>query len=189
MLVSEDLKFHGQVDSMCNRANFEINRIRRSFVTRSPKFLSNMFQMFVRPHLEYSVELWNPCYAGDIHKIERVQNKMSKLLKHGRILTPDERNKVLNLTSHQDRRKRGDLINMYKYISTGSRLFEFRTSDRDTRCNDKTLKVPLYRSNVKRHSFSYRSVREWNRLPNAVVNSETVNRFKTNYDAFLNNYI
>ena len=139
-----------------------------------------MFKLYVRPHLEYCVEVWNPQYAGDMCKIEKSQNKMTKLLKHGRLLSPKERNDVLGIESHEERRLRGDLIYMYKNIDNAS-LFELR-SDTRTRGNDRTIKVPFHRTMVKRHSFSYRNVRNWNNLPDYVVNSSTLNNLKTNYD-------
>ena len=46
-----------------------------------------MFKLYVRPHLGYYVEFWIPQYAGDMGKIEKSQNKMTKLLKHGRLLS------------------------------------------------------------------------------------------------------
>ena len=83
ILIADDLKFHQQVDSACKKANFEIGRIRRSFVSRSPSFLANMFKLYVRPHLEYCIEVWNPGYKGDIIKMEKVQNRMTRLLREG----------------------------------------------------------------------------------------------------------
>ena len=111
IIVSEDLKFHAQVDSACKRAHAEINRIRRSFISRSPQFLAEMFKMYVRPHLEYAVEVWNPKAIGDIKKMEKVQNKMTKLIPTGRSLTPEDRNRVLGLTSHEN-----DAIEEISYI-------------------------------------------------------------------------
>ena len=69
-----------------------------------------MLKLYVRPHLGYYVEFWIPQYAGDMGKIEKSQNKMTKLLKHGRLLSPKERNDVLGIESHEERRLRGDLI-------------------------------------------------------------------------------
>ena len=45
---------------------------------------------------------------------EKVQNKMTTLLHHGNISTPQQRNNVLGITSHEQRRLRGDLVNMSK---------------------------------------------------------------------------
>ena len=108
ILISEDLKFHAQIDQACKRAHAEIKRIRRSFVSRSPAFIAELFKLYVRPHLEYAVEVWNPRCRGDVIKIEKVQNIMTKLIPHGHILSPQQRNAKLGLSSYEDRRLRGD---------------------------------------------------------------------------------
>ena len=71
------------------RAMGVLNRIRRSFVSRSPKLLSEIFKQYVRPHLEYAVEVWNPRAVGNAQKIEKVQNRMTKLLPTGRVLSSE----------------------------------------------------------------------------------------------------
>ena len=183
IIISEDIKFHNQVNSVCSRATKEIHRIRRCFITRTPSFLCNMFKTYVRPHMEYAVEVWNPSYIGDKKQIERVQNRMTRLLRHGSMMTPEERNEALGLTTHEECRLRGDMIATFKNINNPS-LFTLRNNDR-TRGNDKTIATRDYKNDIKRHSFNHRVVSNWNSLPNSVVNSESVNSFKTNYDKYV----
>ena len=179
-MISEDLKFHKHVDKISDRCNKEINRIRRSFTTRTPTFLAEMYKLYVRPHIEYCVEMWNPGYQGDIKKLELVQNKMTRLLNLGNHMRPEERNTMMGLSTHENRRRRGDLIATFKNIDNPN-LFERRASSR-TRGNDKTLMMPIARTLVRSHSLSCRIIAEWNALPNDVVNSENVNLFKSNLD-------
>ena len=47
--------------------------------------------------------------------------------------------------------------------------------------------IPDYRCHAKRHSFSYRNVEAWNNLSNYVVNSESLNHFKSNLEKNFNN--
>jgi len=54
MLIGDDLNFQDQVKKACAKANREINII-RSFKSRSPTFLANMYKMFIRPHMDYCV--------------------------------------------------------------------------------------------------------------------------------------
>ena len=63
-------------------------------------------------------------------------------------------------------------------------MLTMRNDDR-LRGNYKTISVPGYRSDIKRHTLSYRSVQTWNEHPNFVVNSDILNSFKTNFDAFM----
>ena len=185
IIISEDAKFHKQVDAACAKANREIGRIRRSFICRTPQFISEMYKLYVRPHIEYCVELWNPIYSGDVQKIEKVQNRMTRLLRQSAVLAPTERNNMLRLTTHEERRRRGDMIATYKNIEN-SNLFTLRSGSR-TRGNDRKLELKNYRHDVIRQSFNHRVVNNWNQLPNYVVNSTSINQFKTNYDRYFFN--
>ena len=113
MIITEDLKFHKHVDKVCGITIKEINRIRRNFVPRSPKYLSTMSKLYARPHLGYCVQVWNPHHAGDMCQIEKSQNEITKLLKHRRLLSPNERNDILEIKCH-DERLRCDSIYMLK---------------------------------------------------------------------------
>jgi hypothetical protein len=42
--------------------------------------LFKAFTVYVRPVLEYCSSVWNPCYYGDINKIESVQRRFTKYL-------------------------------------------------------------------------------------------------------------
>ena len=79
IIVSDDLKWHQQVTSATKKANSQIHIIRRTFKSRNPKFLANMYKLRVRPHLEYCSEVWNPYHQGDIQTMERCQNRMTRL--------------------------------------------------------------------------------------------------------------
>ena len=98
-------------------------------------------------------------------------------------MTLEQRNERLNISSHEERRLRGDMIHTFKNIHDPS-MFKLRNDNR-LRGNDKTLSVPAFRSDIKRHTLSYRSIQFWNELPNYVVNSEDLNSFKTNFDVFM----
>ena len=80
VIISDSFKFHDQVKQACMKANRAINNIWRSFISRNPQFLSSLYKSYVRPHLEYCVQLWNPVYTEDIHRMEKVQNRFTRLL-------------------------------------------------------------------------------------------------------------
>ena len=141
IVMSEDCKFYLQVNKACRKAHWEINRIRRTFISRKPTFIANMYKLYVRPHLEYCVEVWNPKDRGNVVKMEKIQNKMSRMLRSSNHLNTEERNKVLGITSHEQRRLRGDMINIYKNIDK-NKLFILR-NNAVLRGNIKTICIPL----------------------------------------------
>ena len=182
--ISQDLKFHGHIDNICEKAKREINRVRRSFKCRTPDFLANVYKTHIRPTIEYAEPVWNPVYRGDSDKLEKVQNKLTKLLKHGSVMRPDERNQMLGLTDHKTRRLRGDLIHLFKASLANQLNLVDRHSKR--RFNTRAIARTSCRTNIRTHSFIIRNTEIWNSLPEDIVSSESVNEFKSKIDEYLN---
>ena len=93
-------------------------RIQRTFESRDPKMWKDLYVSLVRPHLEYAVQAWNPHLQADIDKVESVQRRTTRIPTGFGKLEYEERLKRLGLTTLKERRLRGDLIEMYKVISS-----------------------------------------------------------------------
>ena len=140
-----------------------------------------MFKTYVRPNLEYATQVWNPSYTEDIKKLERIQNLFTKLLPHGSVMPPEERNQYLGLTTHETRRLRGDLILMYKMSCAGTLPVK---KESRTRMNSRAIDVERARTNIRTHSFHCRNTRLWNSLPEDVVSAKDLNDFKDKIDNY-----
>ena len=102
-----------------------------------------------------------------------------------------QRLKDLRLISPVQRRLRGQLIEVFKYLNRFNNaspmcLFDYYFNDR-TRNNGKKLIVKRFNTSVAQHFFPINITTTWNALSYDVVNSGTVNTFKNHLDAHWEN--
>jgi len=121
--------------------------------------------------------------------LERVQRTATKIIKGLEHLSYEERLRELGLFSLKKRRLRGDLTNAYTYMNggcqeDGARLCPVVLSNM-TRGKRHKLKHRKFRLNMRKNFFPLRVTEHWNRLPREVVQSPSLEIFKTRLDKVL----
>ena len=156
-----------------------------------------LYVTYVRPHLEYASSIWCPYNKSHINMIENVQRRATKLTHSLRNLDYNERLARLGLTTLADRRKRGDVIQIFKIISGQNivnrqvdiQVYECLSENgpannlRHTRKLIKPKTAPLTQ---RENFFTHRIVDLWNNLPESVCNASSVDNFKKRYDEYIN---
>jgi len=114
--VTSSLKPSVQCSKAVASAMHVLGIIRRNFVISDKEDFRLLFNGFVRPHLEYCVQVWSPYLKKDIELIERVQRRATKLVKGLKFKSYEERLLALGITSLEQRRVRGDLIQCFRIL-------------------------------------------------------------------------
>jgi hypothetical protein len=189
--ISCDLKWEKHLISIVKRANSLTYLIRKSFSHLPHDLLIKIYKTYVRPVLEYGYQIWNPYFEKDISMLERVQRRFTKLGNGLRNLTYEERLSVLGLTTLEERRRRGDLIETFKILNEYYDCSELKLMfclNQNTNLRGHSLKLDKqsFRQNPWKHFLSNRVVDAWNGLPPELVVAPSVNVFKCGLDK-LNN--
>ena len=125
--------------------------------------------------------------------LEQIQRRATRMVIGMKELSYTERLRVLNLTTLYYRRRRQDVIQVFRIINKiihnvamGSNVFEdfFELDHGSTRGHNRKLIKPRANTSGKLNSFSHRVVNDWNNLPNAVVMSTSLKCFKSSLSSF-----
>jgi len=188
VVITSDLKFSKQCIAVEKKAQKLLGYIKRQFGYRNKEIVLSLYNSLVRPHLEYAVQFWNPSYRKDITRLERVQARATKLIPELRHMSYADRLKELNLFSLETRRLRGQLIEVFKILRGFDNVDYrclFQLSEGRTRNNGYKLELKRYNGDLCGNFFSYKICSRWNALPSDVVNSDSVEQFKTRLDKVL----
>ena len=117
------------------------------------------------------------------------QRRATKLIPGLRDLTYEERLKECGLTTLEKRRLRGDQIKVFKILNGCENIdynivFEINES-KITRGHKFTLVKKQSRLDVRKFSFSQRTINVWNTISEECVRSSSVNMFKNKIYKYL----
>lgn len=188
VLISSDLKFTRQCLAAEKKAQKVLGYIRRHFRYRNKDIVLPLYNALVRPVLEYAVQFWSPTLQCDIKRLERVQARATRLIPAIRFKGYGRRLRDLNLLTLDKRRLRGQLIETFKALR-GFNNIDFRQlfelSDNQRNNHGWKVRAKRFRRRPCGDFMTYRICNVWNRLPAEVVNSPSVDTFKTRLDRII----
>lgn len=196
IVITSDLKSSEQSRRAAARATMVACRIKNTFTYFNRQLVNLLYKSFVRPHLEFAVSAWNPYRRSDIEVLEKVQRRFSKLAPDLKSKPYVERRQALGWTTLEDRRRRGDLIQLHKIQHGKDRVELIHGNQRiassgldspagRTRRGHMAVERQLVRSCRARHNFfTNRIAGSWNALDDTTKNTGNTNNFKNRIDKF-----
>ena len=190
VIFNSNLKWKNQVITATNKANQMLGRVKKSFARFDRKLFRSLYLTFIRPLLEFAVPVWSPIMKSDCDSIERIQHRATKLVSTIRNQPYQNRLKALDLTTLVERRKRGNLIQMYKImhnidkVDKGNR-FQIVTNHHQVRGHCLKYFKEISRQQHRENFFFNRTANLWNSLPSDIVQAPTVNSFKAGIDCWM----
>ena len=187
--MNANMKVSEQCRIAASKGNQVLGMIRRNITYKEKSLIVPLYKAIVRPHLEYCIQAWSPYLRKDIDMLEKIQRRATKLIPELRDLRYEERLKECGLTTLETRRLRGDQIEVFKilngYENIDSNIFFEIKKSKITRGHNFTLVKKQSRLDVRKYSFSQRTINAWNKLSTDCVHATSVNVFKNRIDKYL----
>ena len=189
ILISDNLKWTPYLNQIKSKASRLCCLILRSFKTNNLETYKTDYNTYIRPIMEYNTSIWTPHLKSEIKLIESVQQKFTKSVCKKLNLSFNnysERLNIMGMESLECRRVRFDLILLYKmynnlidvnldnFFQPG--LVQNKYNLRRHKCT--LVKPPIAKTATRYKFFTYRIINLWNKLPEEVVTSRSLNLFK-----------
>ena len=184
MDISKDLSWNTHINRITNNANKSLGFLRRNIQTRNSNIRQLAYKTIVRPQVEYATSVWSPHTLQNIQKIENVQRRAVRWVKHNysQYDSVNSMQQELGWQTLHDRRYDTKLIIFFKIIQGLVAVPLPSYIERPTRF---TLHMHLlsYRqihttANYYKFSFFPSAIVMWNNLPATTVFHPDLEGFK-----------
>ncbi|KAK4816120.1 hypothetical protein QYF61_011356 [Mycteria americana] len=160
-LADTELNGNQQCVLAAKKAEGILGCIRQSIPSRTREVILPLCSALGRPHLGYCVQFWAPLYNKHMDILERVHQRATKMSK-------------------------GWSISPGGCIEDRARLCSEVPRD-GTRGKRHKLKHRSFPLNTRKHFFTVRVTKHWNRLPRELMESPPLGIFKSRLDMVLGN--
>ena len=199
ILMSNSGEFKDHISKVVSTVRDISAWILRSFKSRSPTLMLQLWKSMVIPHLDYCSQLWNPHSVSAIQQLEELQRSYVRRIGGYRHMDYWDALKKLGLYSLQRRRERYQIIYVWTILEgispnimadNGLPLITAKSTARRGR----TIPLPRVKrtkySNLRYNSLPYHGARLFNKMPNSLRSLTQISKekFKTCLDENLKNF-
>ena len=168
---------------LCSKARKVLGLLCRCFYADcNPSTILQLYIALVRPHTEYACSVWAPYTAKDIEALESVARRMAT---HNWTSSYQELLSLTDLPTLERKRIELQLSHLFKIVHNLCYFPEGLVTVREcshynTRTTHSlTLHQPFAHTNNYLNSFLPRTVSFWDKLPEDIVFSASLNSFKS----------
>ena len=181
--IDSGLNFKLHIGEVVRKANRMLGLVRRSFKFVTQDVFLNLYKTLIRPLLEYCSCVWSPSTVAEIRLLEGVQRRATKMISDLKPFVYETRLKMLGLPTLEYRRKRADMIQIFRIFQGidryGAHLPFTQLNENRTRGHQFKIEKKRCHKTKRMRSFAFRVVDVWNKLPGEVVNTPSLNCFKS----------
>lgn len=191
--ISNGLQWKQHVEYVVAKASRTLGFLRRNLHQCPPHIKAQAYISLVRPILEYASPAWDPHNEGEVKALEKVQRTAARFVTNCWSREPGcvtKAMKRLGWATLKSRREKarikafhtattiGHVIKVPAHIRKAGDRYATRTN------NPRKFVVPFSRTNTYKYSFFPRTIREWNRLPDDLVDTENGISFRRMLDIY-----
>ena len=162
VLFKSNLKFYEHIDNTINKVNRIIGLIKRKFKFIDKDLFLTLYKSLIRSHLDYVNLIFYPTTKKYKQVLGNAQRRATRLVPELRGLSYRERLVELNHSTLDYRRKRFDIIQVFKIIhkidDIGMNIFFSFAENTQLRGHNLKLKKPRANKSVRANSFTLRNI-------------------------------
>ncbi|XP_071948894.1 uncharacterized protein [Antedon mediterranea] len=180
IILDNKLSFGLHVAQKASMANRKLGMIKRTFHYLGNYSFMQLYKTIIRTSIEYCSPVWQHIYHKESDKLEKVQQRATRLVPGIRRDTYQDRLKQLQLPTLYFRRLRSALIQVFKICShfdniNARNLFTFVGESR-TRGHKWKMNKDISHLRIRQKFFTQNICNVWNKLPSTVIESDSINQ-------------
>ena len=176
--ITHDSRWNAHCANIANKSNKVLGIIRRTRKPCSKPVKKRAYETLVRPKVEYASEAWNKHTNQDVNKIEQVQKNTARFVCNNcdRSMSSSDLVSTLNW----------DTLEIRRLAQQASMFYKIRNGFVGITFPSVVIPNPRHsgmhckpQCNVLNFSYSFyiRTIRVWNRLPEQIINAQSLKTF------------
>ena len=187
VIMSNTGDFNDHISKVTETVRDLSSWILRSFKSRSPTLMLQLWKSIVIPHLDYCSQLWNPHKVSAIQQLEALQKSFVRHISGFRHMNYWTALAKLGLYSLQRRRERYQIIYLWSILEskvpnifTAAGLPMITTQSAANTRRGRTIHIPRVKSSsystLRYHSLPFHGSRIFNSMPPDLRNLTNVSK-------------